>query len=103
MQQTLPAVMPDFSTISARGLLGGPSVSGASHHLLSEAEIISLLTKKQTAAMVGLHPESLMRLVREGRFPRPLKISDAKNSRVMFDQQDVKAWIETRKAAALLK
>jgi predicted DNA-binding transcriptional regulator AlpA len=66
--------------------------------VLTEVDM-QLLTKKQTAAVVGLHPESVMRLTREKRFPSPIKTGDAVNCGVRFDQAEVDAWIEARKQA----
>ncbi len=39
-----------------------------------------LLTKKQAAIRVGLHPEYLMTLAREGKFPQPVKYAAESNS-----------------------
>lgn len=58
-----------------------------------------LLTKQAAAEALGVHPESLMRLSREGKFPRPIKFGDAKNCAVRFDHAEVEAWIAARKAA----
>jgi excisionase family DNA binding protein len=60
---------------------------------------MSLLTKREAADFIGVHPEHLMRLAREGKFPPPLKLGDTDNSGVRFDQAEVDAWIEERKAA----
>lgn len=61
-----------------------------------------LLSKSETSELVGIHNVSLMRLVRQGRFPKPIKLSHATNSRVRFLPQDVTQWIEARKASAAL-
>ncbi len=55
-----------------------------------------LLTKKQAAIRVGLHPEYLMTLAREGRFPPPVKYGSERNSSVRFVEAEVTAWIEAR-------
>ena len=57
-----------------------------------------LLTKKQAAIRVGLHPEYLMTLAREGKFPRPVKYGSERNSAVRFVEAEVAAWIEARVA-----
>ena len=58
-----------------------------------------LLTKKDAAAVVGCHPEHLMRLARVGEFPAPIKFGDRPNCAVRFDQADIDAWLVERKAA----
>jgi predicted DNA-binding transcriptional regulator AlpA len=59
-----------------------------------------LLTKKAAADQIGVHREHLMRMSRQGRFPRPVKLGDAVNCAVRFDAADVEAWIAERKEAA---
>lgn len=56
-----------------------------------------LLTKQTVAEILGLHPGSVMRLVRNGKFPPPLRIGDI-GSRVRWRARDVEAWIEARAA-----
>lgn len=58
-----------------------------------------LLSKKETAALVGVHPESIMRLSREGKFPRPIKLGGADNCAVRFVEDEVEAWLGERMAA----
>lgn len=60
----------------------------------------NLLTKQQVAERIGIHPESVMRLARAGRFPRAIKIGDNFRWAVRFDEADVEAWIEQRKSAS---
>ena len=55
-----------------------------------------LLTKKQAADRVGLHPEYLMTLARDGKFPCPVKFGKENNSAVRFVEAEVQAWIEAR-------
>ena len=55
-----------------------------------------LLTKKQAAARVGLHPEYLMTLSRKGKFPHPVKYGQESNSSVRFVEAEIEAWIEER-------
>ena len=54
-----------------------------------------LLTKAAAAAILGYHPQTLMRLVREHKFPKPLKASGAKSA-VRFRASDISTWIEQR-------
>jgi len=58
-----------------------------------------LLSKEHVARLIGLHPGSLMRLVRAGRFPRPLHTSGTAKGRVRWRSQDVENWINERAAA----
>jgi predicted DNA-binding transcriptional regulator AlpA len=57
-----------------------------------------LLSKKEVAAVVGFHPESIMRLVRDGRFPHPIRTGASENCAVRFLESDVEAWIAARMA-----
>jgi predicted DNA-binding transcriptional regulator AlpA len=56
--------------------------------------MIRLLSKKETAALIGVHPEHLMRLARQGMFCRAIKLGDGAGCAVRFDQAEVDAWIE---------
>lgn len=57
-----------------------------------------LLSKKEVAACVGFHPEHVMRLARQHRFPQPIKLGGAENCAVRFVAQEVEAWITARMA-----
>ena len=57
-----------------------------------------LWSKKMTAKAVGLHAEHLMRLARENKFPRPIKMGTSKNCAVRFVADEVEAWISARMA-----
>lgn len=39
-------------------------------------------------------------MVREGRFPRPFKLTDSDQGEKRYDEDEVEAWLEERKAAA---
>lgn len=54
-----------------------------------------LVRKKEAAARVGFHPVHLMRLVKAGTFPAPVRIGP--NS-VAFVEDEVEAWIEAKMA-----
>ena len=56
-----------------------------------------LLTKAEVAQALGCHPESVMRMSREGRFARPVKLHPGLRGRVRFDEADVIRWVESRK------
>lgn len=58
-----------------------------------------LWTKQKTAEAVGYHAEHLMRLSREGTFPRPVKLGATSNSAVRFVAEEIEAWISERMAA----
>lgn len=51
-----------------------------------------LLTKRETAERVKRAPEYVMFLVRQGRFPKPIK-SGGRNGKVCFVESEVEAWI----------
>jgi predicted DNA-binding transcriptional regulator AlpA len=57
-----------------------------------------LWSKKQTAEYVGFHPEHIMRLARQGRFPRPIKLGSSENSAVRFIGEEVELWVAERVA-----
>ena len=54
----------------------------------------TLLTKKQVAERLGYHPEHVMRLSREGKFPRPVKFGASPGCAVRFDAAEVEQWID---------
>lgn len=54
-----------------------------------------LLNKRQVAHIIDLHEGTVMRLVREGKFPEPLRTGD-KGSAVRWRAQDVADWIKSR-------
>ncbi|WP_300379533.1 helix-turn-helix domain-containing protein [Henriciella sp.] len=58
-----------------------------------------LLSKAAVAEFLDLHPGSVMRLVRQGRFPQPLRTGDI-GSAVRWREQDINDWIEERAAHA---
>jgi prophage regulatory protein len=66
----------------------------------AEAPMRRVINKKTVAAMVGYHPEHLMRLVREGRFPRPFKLGDTKGSAVRWYEDAIDAWIAEKAGAS---
>ena len=51
-----------------------------------------LLTKKEAAERARYHPESLMRLSREGLAPRPIRLGKGGGS-VRFDEAEIDAWL----------
>ncbi len=55
-----------------------------------------LLTKKAVAELTSYHAESIMRLVREGRFPQPIKLN---GHSVRFKEDEVLAWLDTQPRA----
>ena len=54
-----------------------------------------LLSKSAVAEFLGLHPGSVMRLVRQGKFPPPLRTGNI-GSAVRWREQDIATWIEER-------
>ena len=58
-----------------------------------------LISKQETGQRVGYHPEHVMRLAREGGFPRPIKLGAGSNCAVRFDVAEIEAWVEERAAA----
>ena len=58
-----------------------------------------LVDKRTVAKELGFHPEHVMRLAREGRFPKPIKMTDAQNGAVRFIREEIDAWLAKRAAA----
>ncbi|HVM77633.1 MAG TPA: helix-turn-helix domain-containing protein [Stellaceae bacterium] len=58
-----------------------------------------LLSKREAAGQVGVHPEHLMRMVRQGQFPKPIRLGDGATSRVRFITEEVEAWVASKVAA----
>jgi predicted DNA-binding transcriptional regulator AlpA len=54
-----------------------------------------LLSKRVVADILGVHPQTIMRLARQGKFPQPLRTGDI-GSAVRWRESDVIAWIELR-------
>ncbi|WP_084398648.1 helix-turn-helix transcriptional regulator [Henriciella aquimarina] len=61
--------------------------------------VTQLLSKRTVSQIVGVHEQTLMRYVREGRFPKPLRTGDI-GSAVRWREQDINDWIEERAAHA---
>ena len=58
--------------------------------------MITLLTKRQAAAVVGWHPEHVMREARAGRFPKPIKLGPTSQHAVRFVADEVEQWLRQR-------
>jgi predicted DNA-binding transcriptional regulator AlpA len=54
-----------------------------------------LLSKPVVAEILCVHPQTIMRLAREGKFPQPLRTGDI-GSAVRWRAADVAAWIDQR-------
>ena len=55
-----------------------------------------LWSQKTVAELVDLNPLHLMRMGKEGRFPKYIKFGDKKNSSVRYIAAEVEAWIAER-------
>jgi predicted DNA-binding transcriptional regulator AlpA len=51
-----------------------------------------LVSKKEAARLTGYHPEHLMRLVRTGKFPKPIRPGGTPTSAVRFVEAELDAW-----------
>lgn len=58
---------------------------------------MKLLSKKQVAQIIQMHPESIMRLSREGKFPRFIKVGTGTGAAVRFLESDIEDWIKQRR------
>ncbi len=59
-----------------------------------------LLDTVQTAALLGITPNTLKLWRHKGRGPKFVKLGDAKQAGVAYDEADVLAWRESRKFAS---
>ncbi len=60
---------------------------------------MKLLTKKEVASRLGFHPEHVMRLARNGQFPKAIKLGQSDQSAIRFSEDEVNAWIDARMLA----
>jgi predicted DNA-binding transcriptional regulator AlpA len=58
-----------------------------------------LLTKQQAAERIAVHPEHLMKMARQGKFPKPIRLGDTYRCAVRFDEGEVNAWLDAKLAA----
>jgi prophage regulatory protein len=61
--------------------------------MLERIKPMNLINKRIAAARTTLHPASLMRLVRAGKFPKPVPLGQ---TRIAFVEAEVEAWIKAR-------
>lgn len=54
-----------------------------------------LLTKRAVSQILGVHEQTVMRLVREDKFPQPLRTGNI-GSAVRWRALDVERWIDAR-------
>ncbi len=59
---------------------------------------MKILKKREAAERLGIHPESLMRLVRQGRFKRPITIVEGGRDKGWPDYE-IEAYQKARIAA----
>jgi len=52
-----------------------------------------LLNKKQVAEKVGVHPGTIARLSRQGRFPPPVRLGPTMHHGVRWVKSEVDAWL----------
>jgi predicted DNA-binding transcriptional regulator AlpA len=58
----------------------------------------ALISKAAVAERLGYHPGHLMRLVREGKFPKPIKLGQGEAGAVRFVESEVDAWLDAKLA-----
>ncbi len=58
-------------------------------------QLDSVLTRKETAKILGVTPSTLDRMRKDGGFPHPIKLSP---QRIGWRQSDLSHWIATRPA-----
>ncbi|SFN72041.1 AlpA family transcriptional regulator [Sphingomonas sp. OK281] len=65
--------------------------------MLQSTHQMRLLDTKQTAALLGIAPNTLKLWRHKSRGPTFVKLGDAKQAGVAYDEADVLAWREARK------
>jgi len=55
-----------------------------------------ILSKKEARALTSLSIQHMMRLARQGRFPRLIKLGNDRNSRAGFLEAELLEWIAER-------
>jgi predicted DNA-binding transcriptional regulator AlpA len=55
-----------------------------------------LFTKQQVAERLSCHPETVMRLVREGDFPPPMKLGSGSRGHCRWSAEIVERWLAER-------
>ena len=55
-----------------------------------------LLSRKQVRELVGLSFAHMDRLTKQGRFPKPIKLTDAIRGRVAYLESEIIDWIAKR-------
>ena len=56
----------------------------------------ALISKAAVATRLGYHPGHVMRLVREGKFPKPIKLGEGEAGAVRFVESEVDAWLDAK-------
>ena len=63
---------------------------------------MSLLRKNNAAKLLDLSKSGLEKLVNaDPSFPRPIKLGENRQSAVFFDEGEINAWIDAKKAQRL--
>lgn len=72
--------------------------SNAKKKLTTEEILLTchLLTRQQVEQLIGLGRSHIYALVRAGKFPEPVKITDGPKGAVRWVKAEVLAWLETR-------
>jgi len=55
-----------------------------------------LLSRKQVREIVGLSYAHMARLTKQGRFPKPIKLTEAVRGRVAYLESEIMDWIAKR-------
>jgi prophage regulatory protein len=58
-----------------------------------------LVGKREVGELTGYHPEHVMRLARQGKFPKPIKLGDNSGCAVRWVEQEIEQWIASRMTA----
>ncbi len=57
---------------------------------------VMLLNKKQVAEKVGVHPGTIARLSRQGRFPNPVRLGPTMHHGVRWVKSEVDTWLDDK-------
>ncbi len=71
-------------------------------HLNYRCTCMALYRKTTAAKVLDLSKSGLEKLVAgDPSFPRPIKLGETRQAAVFFDQSEIHAWIESKKAQRL--
>ena len=72
----------------------------ASHQKTGVASMNMLMTKREVGEALSCHPETVMRWVRDGSFPAPIKPGGTDGGQCRWSTKDIEDWLTERRNQA---